>query len=77
MDQGLKFTARAMDGAAAAGHLDMVVWLHEQGGSCTTDAMDLAARGGHLDIVQVGYYTLKVGLSVGPLFPLPFFSSSH
>ncbi|CAN0278508.1 unnamed protein product, partial [Ectocarpus sp. 13 AM-2016] len=56
-----------MDGAAAAGHLDMVVWLHEHGGACTTDAMDLAARGGHLDVVQVGY-CIDSGSSDGP-FP--------
>lgn len=48
------FTTRAMDGAAAAGHLPMVAWLHEQGHGCTTAAMDLAAQGGHLEIVQVG-----------------------
>lgn len=71
MNQGLKFTARAMDGAAAAGHLDMVVWLHEHGGACTTDAMDLAARGGYLDIVQVGYLVCRY--CMGPLFSLTFF----
>lgn len=42
-----------MDGAAAAGYLEMVMWLHEYGASCTTDAMDLAAEEGRLDIVQV------------------------
>ncbi|CBJ49183.1 pyridoxamine 5\'-phosphate oxidase [Ectocarpus siliculosus] len=62
-NEGLKFTAKAMDGAAAAGHLDMVVWLHEQGGACTTDAMDLAARGGHLDIVQWLHDTRTEGCS--------------
>ncbi|CAM9737632.1 unnamed protein product, partial [Ectocarpus sp. 12 AP-2014] len=62
-NEGLKFTARAMDGAAAAGHLDMVVWLHEHGGACTTDAMDLAARGGHLDVVQWLHDTRTEGCS--------------
>ncbi|KAG3242646.1 hypothetical protein PI124_g12527 [Phytophthora idaei] len=46
-------TKEAMDGAAAAGHLDVVNWLHvNRTEGCTTDAMDLAALNGHLEVVQ-------------------------
>eukprot|EP00752_Nemacystus_decipiens_P002830 g2638.t1 len=50
--EGLNFTTRAMDGAAAGGHLAMVKWLHEKGFGCTTAAMDSAAQDGHLEVVQ-------------------------
>lgn len=53
--QGLKFTKRAMDGAAAAGHLEMVMWLHGEKAECSRDAMDFAAREGHLEVVQVTF----------------------
>ncbi|KAL4086860.1 hypothetical protein PRIC1_013919 [Phytophthora ramorum] len=43
----------AMDSAAEFGHLDVVLWLHENRlEGCTTDAMDMAASNGHLEIVQ-------------------------
>lgn len=51
--EGFKFTKRAMDGAAAAGHLEMVKWLHGKDEECTTDAMDGAAEEGQLDVVKV------------------------
>lgn len=53
MFKGLKFTKRAMDGAAAAGKLDMVRYLHGKKVECSTDAMDHAAQEGHLEVVQV------------------------
>lgn len=49
----MKFTKRAMDAAAGAGHLEMLKWLHEKQIGCTTDAMDMAAEEGHLDVVKV------------------------
>ncbi|ETI46277.1 hypothetical protein F443_09317 [Phytophthora nicotianae P1569] len=46
-------TKKAIDNAAAAGHLDVVKWLHvNRTDGCTTDAMDLAALNGHLEVVQ-------------------------
>lgn len=42
-----------MDGAAAAGKLDMVRYLHGKKVECSTDAMDNAAQEGHLEVVQV------------------------
>lgn len=49
-----------MDGAAAAGHLEMVKWLHGKKLECTTDAMDGAAEGGHLNVVEVGNRLLQI-----------------
>lgn len=49
----LTFTKRGMDGAAAAGKLDMVQYLHGKKVECSTDAMDHAAQEGHLKVVQV------------------------
>lgn len=51
--KGLKFTKRAMNGAAAAGNLEMVRYLHGKQVECSTDAMDRAAQEGHLEVVQV------------------------
>lgn len=51
--EGFKFTKRALDGAAAAGQLDMVKWLSAKGVECSTDAMDRAAQEGQLEVVQV------------------------
>ncbi|KUF98109.1 hypothetical protein AM588_10007390 [Phytophthora nicotianae] len=46
-------TKKAIDNAAAAGHLDVVKWLHvNRTDGCTADAMDLAALNGHLEVVQ-------------------------
>lgn len=46
-----------MDVAAAAGHLHIVQWLHENqndtiGKICSNIAMDAAARNGHLEVVK-------------------------
>lgn len=49
----LKFSKRAMEGAAAGGHLEMVKWLNDKQVESSVDAMDLAAQEGHLDVVQV------------------------
>ncbi|EQC32335.1 hypothetical protein SDRG_10082 [Saprolegnia diclina VS20] len=50
--RGLDCTAEAMDDAAANGHLDVVIFLHEKRAEgCTTEAMDNAAANGHLDVV--------------------------
>ncbi len=44
---------RAMDRAAANGHLEVVRWLHaNRTEGCTTSAMDDAAKNGHLEVVQ-------------------------
>ncbi|KAG9413450.1 hypothetical protein AC1031_012668 [Aphanomyces cochlioides] len=47
----LKMDERAMDGAAAHGHLQIVTFLHSHGGR-TRYAMNLAAGNGHLDVVR-------------------------
>lgn len=79
----LKFTKRAIDGAAAAGHLEMVRWLHGKQAECTTDAMDLAAQEGHLEVVEVRetcIFSPHLGgmrgsnHGVGGVFFLPLFS---
>ncbi|KAG7376601.1 hypothetical protein PHYPSEUDO_013052 [Phytophthora pseudosyringae] len=46
---GAQSNARAMDLAAAHGHVDVVVWHSENG--CTVDAMDRAASNEHFDVV--------------------------
>lgn len=49
-------TTKAMDGAAAGGHLDILKLLHyERAEGCTANAMDRAAGNGHLDIVKSLY----------------------
>lgn len=42
----------AVDGAALSGHLELLQWLHVNGGEFTSRAMDIAAAFGHLEIVQ-------------------------
>nr|KAJ3421296.1 hypothetical protein HK105_003961 [Polyrhizophydium stewartii] len=49
---GGRWSPQAMDAAAANGHLDAVIFLHERGAACTTHAMDGAAANGHLPIVE-------------------------
>ncbi|KAL7746826.1 hypothetical protein RI367_007872 [Sorochytrium milnesiophthora] len=44
-------TRRAMDAAAASGHLAMVVWLDAHGHGCTPAAVLGAIRGRHVDVV--------------------------
>lgn len=40
-----------MDEAAKNGHLDVVIWLHEnRQEGCTGGAMDMAGRHGHLEV---------------------------
>lgn len=40
-----------MDEAAKNGHLDVVMWLHEnRQEGCTGGAMDMAGRHGHLEV---------------------------
>lgn len=42
-----------MSGAAASGHLDVVIFLHEnRTEGCTADGLDGAARNGHLEVVR-------------------------
>ena len=42
-----------MNGAAGNGHLEIVVWLHNnRTEGCTKHAMDMAALNGHLEIVK-------------------------
>lgn len=66
----MKFSKRAMDRAAAAGHLEMVKWLHGKDLECTTDAMDGAAEGGHLSVVEVGNHFIRsFFFSFSTLFP--------
>jgi ankyrin repeat protein len=46
-------STKAMDGAAGAGHLAVVKWLHtNRSEGCTTAAMDEAAANGHWDVVK-------------------------
>ncbi|EGZ11754.1 hypothetical protein PHYSODRAFT_515391, partial [Phytophthora sojae] len=45
-------TAKAMDGAAANGNVQVLRLLHDRRSECTTKAMDSAAGGDHLDTVQ-------------------------
>eukprot|EP00644_Phytophthora_capsici_P009931 jgi/Phyca11/119848/e_gw1.39.148.1 len=46
-------SVKAMDGAAANGHLAVVQWLHcNQSEGCTVRAMNDAARNGHLEVVE-------------------------
>ncbi|KAE9087779.1 hypothetical protein PF007_g20243 [Phytophthora fragariae] len=48
-----KCTKRAMNGAAANGHLAVVEWLDQnRTDGCTVEAMDSAAAGGHLEVVK-------------------------
>ena len=50
---GGKFDEDVMDWAAKNGHLDVVVWLHEnRTEGCSVEAMDWAAKNGHLDVVK-------------------------
>ncbi|EQC31031.1 hypothetical protein SDRG_11218 [Saprolegnia diclina VS20] len=49
---GLACTTRAMDDAAANGHLHIVTYLQQRRTEgCTTQAMDAAAANGHLDVL--------------------------
>ncbi len=55
--QGLKpskyYSFNLMNEAADNGHLEIVIWLHEnRTEGCTTWAMDYAAKNGHLEIVN-------------------------
>ncbi|ETV95869.1 hypothetical protein H310_10908 [Aphanomyces invadans] len=46
-------TTKAMDWAAANGHLHVVQYLHgHRSEGCTVDAIDRAAQNGHLDVVR-------------------------
>ncbi|ETV75031.1 hypothetical protein H257_10633 [Aphanomyces astaci] len=46
-------TTKAMDWAAANGHLDVVAFLHQhRSEGCTVDAIDRAAQRGHADVVE-------------------------
>ncbi|KAL3657645.1 hypothetical protein V7S43_017448 [Phytophthora oleae] len=46
-------TTKAMDGAAANGHLHVVEWLHQHtSAGCTSNAMDDAAEYGHLSVLK-------------------------
>ncbi|KAG6975449.1 hypothetical protein JG688_00002400 [Phytophthora aleatoria] len=48
-----KWTAKAMDGAATRGRLDLVKWLSVvRNEGCTVAAIDGAARNGHLKVVK-------------------------
>lgn len=53
-----------MDEAAHSGHMDIVLWLHEnQAEGCTKWVMNLAARNDHLDIVKWLHEHRKEGCS--------------
>ncbi|CAN0433508.1 unnamed protein product, partial [Ectocarpus fasciculatus] len=46
-------TRFAMNGAAAAGNMEVVKWLHDnRTEGCTEKAMDGAAANGHLEMVE-------------------------
>ncbi|OQR98691.1 hypothetical protein ACHHYP_08227 [Achlya hypogyna] len=42
----------ALDAAAAAGHVAVTRFLHDEGFACSTDAMDGAAAGSHLTVLR-------------------------
>ncbi len=51
-----------MDMAAENGHLEIVIWLHEnRKEGCTIKAMDMAAKNGHLDVVKWLHFNRKEG----------------
>jgi hypothetical protein len=59
-------TTRAMDYAACKGHLDVVIWLHENRSEGCTWAMDYAVCCGHLDVVEwLKEHAVKLGLNKG------------
>ena len=47
-------------GAVAGGHLDVAIWLKQNGGIFTNDVIDVAAENGHLHMVQF-LYAHKLG----------------
>lgn len=54
----------AMDLAAINGHLEILIYLHENNiGICSKDAMDLASLNGHFDIVKWLYKNRNEGYS--------------
>ncbi|KAF0714645.1 Aste57867_3767 [Aphanomyces stellatus] len=61
-------STKAMDNAAAGGHLDMLQWLRmNTTAGCTNDAVDQAARGNHWDVVKWLFANCKVdGSAKGP-----------
>ncbi|GAB9471895.1 hypothetical protein Gpo141_00009091 [Globisporangium polare] len=64
-DDGDGCSARAMDGAAANDHLEVIRFLHEnRSEGCTSDAMDGAAGGGHLEVVEFVHEHLEEGCSI-------------
>ncbi|EGZ14840.1 hypothetical protein PHYSODRAFT_333162 [Phytophthora sojae] len=61
-------TSKAMDDAAANGHLDVVKWLHEnRDEGCTSRAMDGAAIGGHLRVIQWLHENTSQGCTTGAM----------
>ena len=50
---GGKFEKNIMNDAAANGHLDVVIWLHEnRTEGCSKDTMDWAVKNGYLDVAK-------------------------
>ncbi|KAG7380301.1 hypothetical protein PHYPSEUDO_007551 [Phytophthora pseudosyringae] len=67
--QGYRFTAHAMDDAAAGGYLSIVRWLHGnvENAKCTVAATDRAAANGHLDIVKFLHEHRKEGCTTAAM----------
>ncbi|CAB1119820.1 unnamed protein product [Ectocarpus sp. CCAP 1310/34] len=58
------FRTEAMDEAAKNGHLDVLVWLHEnRQEGCTGGAMDMASRHGHLEVLKFLHENRSEGCS--------------
>jgi hypothetical protein len=55
-------TTNAMNFASQNGHLDVVIWLHEnRTEGCTKHAMNWASINGHLDVVQFLHFNRNEG----------------
>ncbi|CAN0063652.1 unnamed protein product [Choristocarpus tenellus] len=66
--EGHGCTTDAMDSAAAAGHLDVVKWLHKhRTEGATKAAMDWAAAKGHLQVVTWLHHNRKEGCTVSAM----------
>ena len=61
-DSSVRFTKNAMNFAAKNGHLNVVIWLHEnRKEGCTTLAMDFASRSGHYEVVEWLHFNRQEG----------------
>lgn len=49
---GARFSEYAMWYAVTNNHLNIIIWLHDNGRGCTTAAMDGGANCSHLEIVK-------------------------